>query len=182
MDSLPQIAFQSEIEKLDIFSRGMQALETGKISQKAIALGNRYKNTIASAYLADLEIRFINEEIGFGAFAKTPIKKGAFVGEYTGIIRENVRVYFAPLNNYCYEYPILDQLGRSFAIDATHGNLTRFINHSYHPNLKPDYAFFDGFYHLIFIASKEIQKHEQLSYNYGRNYWMLREEPRTLKA
>ena len=102
------------------------------------------------------------------------------MGEYTGIVRENVRIYFAPLNNYCYEYPVPDALGRSFVIDATRGNFTRFINHSRAPNLKPVYAFFDGFYHLIFLSLKEIQKGEQLSYDYGRNYWLLRSDPEEL--
>jgi len=59
-------------------------------------------------------------------------------------VRENNRRYFEPLNNYCYEYPVPDSIGRSFVIDATQGNLTRFINHSYEPNLKPKYAFLKG--------------------------------------
>ena len=59
-------------------------------------------------------------------------------------------------------------------IDATSGSLTRFINHSYTPNIKPMYAFFDDKYHLIFISLKPIQKGTQLAYNYGENYWALR--------
>jgi SET domain-containing protein len=62
-------------------------------------------------------------------------------------------------------------------IDATKGNLTRFINHSIHPNLKPIHVFYEGFYHLIFLALRRIEKGTQLSYDYGKNYWYIREKP-----
>jgi SET domain-containing protein len=62
-------------------------------------------------------------------------------------------------------------------IDATQGNLTRFINHSRDPNLQPIHVFYDGFYHLIFIALRKIQQGEELSYDYGQSYWYLRDPP-----
>ena len=106
----------------------------------------------------------------------TPLK-GQFLGEYTGIVRKNDRRYVEPLNNYCYEYPVPDSIGRSHVIDATQGNFARFINHSSKPNLKPEYAFFDGFFHLIFITNRAIKLGEPLSYNYGSTYWYLRGLP-----
>ncbi len=178
--ALPQIAFQSEEEQNEIFKRGMEALRLGKISPKALVLGKKYRKKIGSAFCPNIEIRYISERVGHGVFAKSPMKKRSYVGEYTGIVRENIKIYFAPLNNYCYEYPIPDRIGRSFVIDATDGNFTRYINHSYNPNLKPQYAFFDGFYHLIFVALKEIQIGEQLTYDYGHNYWLIREPPESL--
>jgi SET domain-containing protein len=108
------------------------------------------------------------------------LQKGIYIGEYTGVVRENRRVYFAPLNNYCYEYPVPDGIGKNYVIDATKGNFTRFINHSYEPNLKPVYAFLDGFYHLIFLSLRVIQKGEQLCYDYGRHYWVIRPVPEEL--
>ncbi len=118
--------------------------------------------------------------MGYGLFAEEEIPESFFVGEYTGIVRENNRRYFEPLNNYCYEYPIPDSIGRSFVIDATHGNLTRFINHSFQPNLKAGYAFLDGFYHCIFIAIRSIAKGSQLTYNYGQTYWYIRTPPKDI--
>ncbi|MBU6383655.1 MAG: SET domain-containing protein-lysine N-methyltransferase [Verrucomicrobia bacterium] len=172
-----KITFQNEEERLDILQRGLAAFKRGDIPHRAVELGEKYKQQIEVPVEPKVDIRFINEEVGHGVFAKTNIKKGQFIGEYTGTVRENTRIYFVPLNNYCYEYPIPDRLGRSFVIDATNGNFTRFINHSYQPNLQPHYAFLDGFYHCIFFALQDIQKGEQLCYDYGRNYWMLRKMP-----
>lgn len=179
-DYLPQIAFQSEEEKADILARGLEELRQGKVSEAALALGKKYRKQIEAAYESKVSIRYINERVGHGAFAEERIQAGSYVGEYTGIVRENVRVYFAPLNNYCYEYPVPDAIGRSFVIDATQGNFTRFINHSTRPNLKPTYAFYDGFYHLILLSLRDIEKGEQLSYEYGARYWYLRTPPQEL--
>ena len=74
-----------------------------------------------------------------------------------------------------------DEDGINYVIDATNGNLTRFINHSYNPNLQPMYAFIEGFYHLIFLTIKPIKNGEQLAYNYGNNYWYLRGKPTNFK-
>lgn len=177
-DLLPCLAFKNKKERTEILRRGLAALQRGEIPKKALELGQTHRELIESPIHPDVDIRWVGEEVGHGVFAKDKIKKGTFIGEYTGIVRENVRVYFEPLNHYCYEYPILDRLERSFVIDATQGNFTRFINHSYEPNLKPEYAFLDGFYHCIFFALKDIQKEEQLCYNYGRNYWLIRDAPK----
>lgn len=163
--------------QIEIYQRGLEAFGRGEIPKKALIMGKKYRKQIESPQDPDIEIRFINEEVGHGVFAKSLIKKGSYIGEYTGIIRENSKVYFAPLNNYCYEYPIKDRLGRSYVIDATTGNFTRFINHSYRPNLKPHYAFIDGYYHCFFLAMRDIQDGEQLCYDYGRNYWVIRGTP-----
>lgn len=177
---LPQISFKSKKEKLDIHARSLEEFRKGKIPPQALKLGEKYRKKIESAESPNVSIRYISESIGHGVFAEETLKARTYIGEYTGTVRENWRVYFAPLNNYCYEYPVPDRLGRSFVIDATHGNFTRFINHSYQPNLKPVYAFFDGFYHLIFLSCRKIQKGEQLSYDYGRRYWTLRSIPEEL--
>lgn len=177
---LPQIAFQSEAERRDILRRGLAELEKGNVPAAARALGQKYKEKIESDYAPQVSIRHINERVGYGAFAEEPIKKGEFVGEYVGIVRENMRIYFAPLNNYCYEYPVPDFIGRSFVIDASSGNFTRFINHSKRPSLKPYYAFYEGFYHLIFFALRKIEIGEQLTYEYGPSYWYIRSRPEEL--
>lgn len=126
-----------------------------------------------------LQFRYLhrNDDVGYGLYAEQAIEKDSYLGEYTGIVRKNDRRYLEPLNNYCYEYPIQDEIGRNYVIDATSGNATRFINHSSSPNLKPVYAFIDGFYHLIFLALDRIERGTQLSYDYGTNYWYLRNPP-----
>lgn len=170
---LSQISFESEEEKREILERG----KSGLISPKALELGKKYQPQIESGYLASSSVRWIGKEVGWGLFAEEKIARGKFFGEYTGIVRRNDRLYFAPLNNYCYEYPVADTIGRSYVTDGTDGNLVRFINHSSRPNLKPFHVYLDGFYHLVLVALRTIEKGEQLSYEYGARYWYLRKRP-----
>lgn len=174
---LPTISFESPQDKEDIRARGQTKLKNHQVSQESHRLGKKFIRRIETGYLPHTSIRWIDDRIGYGLFAEGVIAENSYVGEYTGIVRRNDRKYFEPLNNYCYEYPVLDEIGRSFVIDATDGNLTRFINHSFNPNLKPLHVFYDGFYHLIFVSLRQIEKGEQLSYNYGESYWYLRSPP-----
>ncbi len=171
---LSQIDFESPEERREIQQRGLKKLENQGVSQESLDLGSQFIKNIESAYIPSVSIRWIDEQVGHGLFLEEGLDKGAYVGEYTGVVRKNDRRYFEPMNHYCYEYPVLDESGRSFVIDATQGNLTRFINHSSRPNLQPVTVFHNGFYHLIFLAKHPIEKGSQLSYDYGQNYWSIR--------
>jgi hypothetical protein len=177
---LPQIAFESCESKEDVRARGVHKWQEGRVSPEALELGARFSGAVIAAALPACSLHFLGDEVGHGLFVEEEIKAGAFVGEYTGIVRKNDRRYLEPLNDYCYEYPVSDEIGRSFVIDATSGNLTRFINHSNCPNLRPVHIFFDGFYHLIFLALCDIAPSTQLTYNYGLNYWYVRRPPQEL--
>ncbi len=174
---LSAIAFESLEDREDVRARGITKLQNNQVSLKSQELGNKFIHKIEEAYIPQVSVRWIDEKIGYGLFAEEDISMGDYAGEYTGIVRRNDRRYFEPLNNYCYEYPVDDEIGRSFVIDATQGNLTRFINHSLSPNLQPVHVYYDGFYHLIFIAMHKILQGQQLSYDYGKSYWYLREPP-----
>ena len=173
-------SYRSDEERVQIVAKGNERLTLGKVSPAALELGERFAVEIKKGVLAKASVRWVGPGVGYGLFAEEVIATGSFVGEYTGIVRENNLRYLQPLNNYCYEYPVLDAIGRSFVIDATHGNFTRFINHSSAPNLQPGYAFRDGAFHCIFLALRQIQKGEQLSYDYGKSYWYLRQAPELL--
>jgi hypothetical protein len=174
---LSQISFENPIDRQEIRMSGLEKQASHQISLEATQLGSRFIQKIEEAYIPHVSIQWINDHAGYGLFAKEDLAQDSYAGEYTGIVRKNDRRYFEPLNNYCYEYPIPDEIGRSFVIDATQGNFTRFMNHSYHPNLKPIHAFYDGFYHLIFLSLCRIKKGDQLTYNYGQSYWYMREPP-----
>lgn len=170
---LSQNTFKDPIE---VYQKGLQVSVTPEQKE----LGKRFIDQIDAAYIPEVSLHDLGEKLGYGLFAEEIILEGAYVGEYTGHVRKNDQRYSTPQNNYCYEYPILDELERSYVIDATAGNLTRFINHSYEPNLKPVHVYHEGYFHLIFIALKMIQKGEQLSYNYGKQYWYVRQPPEPL--
>ena len=163
------------------FESREEVLKRGLLSEpsvEALELGKQYIQKIESAYIPDVSIRWVDETVGYGLFTEEVIEPESYVGEYTGVVRENdIRRYLEPLNDYCYEYPVPDSLGRSFVIDATQGNLTRFINHSFTPNLRPVHVYHAGFYHLIFIALERIEVGTQLFYSYGKNYWYVRGKP-----
>ena len=66
----------------------------------------------------------------------------------------------------------------AYTIDAKHkGNITRFINHSYEPNLEPLGVFSRGVMHIILRTKKWIKKGQQITYDYGPQYWKKREKP-----
>jgi len=172
--------FESGEERLRVLRLGLTKWQSGAVKGEAVELGRRFAHEIDAAHLAPMSIRWISEAVGHGAFADEDLAEGAWIGEYTGVVRENDRRYLEPMNQYCYEYPVPDVIGRSFVIDATQGNLTRFINHSREPNLKPKYAFKEGMYHCIFLALRPIAKGAQLTYDYGQSYWYVREPPERL--
>jgi len=171
---LPSLSFE---DRLDVLARGKAKYKNNLVTPQALELGQKYIDKINACYIPKVSVRWISDNVGYGLFAEEPIAAGSYVGEYTGIVRRNDRRYFEPLNNYCYEYPVEDEIGRSFVIDATQGNLTRFINHRFNSNLQPRHVFYEWTYHLIFIAFRSIGRDEELSYDYGESYWYLREKP-----
>ena len=179
---LPQITFEDPEVLEEVKEKGFRklALPEGGVTSKELEFGQKYIDKIKAGFIPKVAIEFLGDPVGYGLFAEEVIYSGSYVGEYTGIVRKNQRQYFAPFNNYCYEYPVPDEIGRSFVIDATNGNLTRFINHSFEPNLKPMHVFYEGFYHLIFIAMRDINVGDQLLFNYGKSYWVIRGMPARL--
>lgn len=177
---VPQIVFENEEDHQEILRRGFEKHKRGEVSAKALELGEKYIDKILSGYMPIVSVRWVGEKVGYGLFAEEEIASGDYVGEYTGIVHRNDRRYFEPINDYYFEYPVPDDIGRSFVINALQGNLTRFINHCSQPNLKPVHVFYEGYYHLIFLAKRSIAKGEQLHYDYGSSYWYVRQPPETI--
>lgn len=174
---LPLNEFESDEDRHEVRQKGLEQEKKGEVSPLALELGQKYHSLILSSYIPKVTVRFVHPEVGHGLFADEPLEKDQYFGEYTGIVRRNDRRYTEPLNNYCYEYPVPDEIGRHYVIDATAGCLTRFINHSRTPNLKPIHAYWNGFYHLIFLTLHRIEPGMQLFFDYGENYWFLRSQP-----
>ncbi|MBA3958167.1 MAG: SET domain-containing protein-lysine N-methyltransferase [Parachlamydiaceae bacterium] len=128
----------------------------------------QYKKEIATGHVAEVIIRWIDDEIGYGLFADADLPEGAFVGEYTGVIRRIYRK--APDSNpYCMHYPTKWWSLKYFAIDSsTEGNELRFVNHSRsQANLQPLCAMERNLLHWIFVTTCEVNKGEQLFFDYG---------------
>ncbi|MCH9612504.1 MAG: hypothetical protein S4CHLAM102_09950 [Chlamydiia bacterium] len=123
-----------------------------------------------------MKVAWISDEIGYGLFAAESIEEGAFICEYTGLVRKNDRRDF--LNGFLCQYPVCDDIGRNYVIDARPiGHFARFANHSKNPNCK-QVTLFDGMlYHIVLIATRRIEPSDEIRFNYGQGYWNLRGAP-----
>lgn len=137
----------------------------------------RYEKLITKGYEAPWYLRYINEQIGHGAFADEDIEQWQMVGEYTGIVIEKFKSQDIDSS---YSWTLLaPEFYRNetqiFYVNAKKaGNFTRFINHSSYPNVIPLFVYSSDAWHLIYIAVRPIKKDEQLLVDYGQGYWSLR--------
>lgn len=121
-------------------------------------------------------IKKVNPLVGYGVFAAKNIPELSFIGEYTGVVRKR-RFWGEFSNDYVFSYSIGPD-DTPWVIDAKEkGNFTRFINHSYEPNLTSRWIITNGIAHIILFANRLIYKGEQLTYDYGPKYWKKRSFP-----
>ena len=98
---------------------------------------------------------------GLGLFTRKPISRGALVIEYTGRLLPAEEAYRKG-GRYLFEVNsrwIIDGAGRE--------NIGRYINHSCRPNCEPRTR---GKKVLIY-ARRNIKAGEELSYDYGKEYF-----------
>lgn len=141
-------------------------------------LTQRYGSQIEQGLLAPVELRLINETVGWGLFAGVDLAAGDFIGEYTGDIQlscdadpeEKWNGHY--LSDFSWNYPDEMPDGRELEITALKaGNELRFVNHSFSPNLVVDHTVVGGFFRTFFKASQNISAGEQLLVDYGEAYW-----------
>jgi SET domain-containing protein len=98
---------------------------------------------------------------GFGLFATKLIKRGSFIAHYWGRkIRNAVADELA--NKYLFE------INSRWTIDGSgRRNVARYINHSCRPNAETDVKK----HKIVVTAIRTIQPGDEITYNYGRNYF-----------
>jgi len=125
------------------------------------------------------ELRFINNYIGFGLYAREAIKKSSIVCLYFGEKK------ISPIIKSYSFHPKMDSL--NMFVDAiNHGNIARFINHApnsetiidsqtntnfLNANLNSRSHSIFGIEVVVFYALRNISKGEQLLTNYGQTYF-----------
>lgn len=98
---------------------------------------------------------------GLGLFATKPIVKGALIVEYWGR-RVPTRTADDINSKYLFE------INSRWTVDgATRRNVARYINHSCRPNAEPDIR--KG--RILISAKRAIAPGDEITYNYGRNYF-----------
>jgi uncharacterized protein len=106
-------------------------------------------------------LRIGRSKTGLGLFAQVPIKKGQFIIRYIGRKIPTASVYGLD-TRYLFE------INERWTIDgASRRNRARYINHSCRPNAEVYIV-----KHAIKIrAIKAIKPGDEITYNYGRNYF-----------
>jgi SET domain-containing protein len=98
---------------------------------------------------------------GLGLFALKPIKRGEFIAYYTGKLIPNKKA-----DELWTKY--LFEVNNRWTIDgSTRRNVARYINHSCRPNAETDVK---G-HKVIVTALKTINPGDEITYNYGRDYF-----------
>lgn len=98
---------------------------------------------------------------GLGLFAARPFKKGERIIEYVGRVISTAEEYTSK-SKYLFE------VHKRKTIDgADRSNTARYINHSCRPNCEPEIE--HG--HVYIDAIKNINVGEELSYDYGKEYF-----------
>ena len=123
-----------------------------------------------------MSLKEVSPKIGLGLFLEEDVRALTYIGEYGGLVRKANRKID---NSNYYTFRYLETRFRiPYVIDAeSQGNISRFINHSYHPNLLFRNMVVDGICHIIFYTKRACKKGEELTFNYGYDYWKKREEP-----
>ncbi|MBI5273040.1 MAG: SET domain-containing protein-lysine N-methyltransferase [Chlamydiia bacterium] len=173
--------FASDKVFREVLLRSRKAKAEDAIPPEKMWMGVYFDAEIHKGLHPKVSIRYIDEEIGFGVFAEQRISPCSLVGEYTGIISEK-RAKDLEGKTYCVRYTIWAMETRKIVLDAeTMGNFTRFINHSSSPNLGLQSVYWRGIPRMVLVSLKEIQAGEQLTFNYGMNFWKeLKKTPREL--
>lgn len=138
----------------------------------------RYWRPLSEAWVAPTELRFVNEDVGWGLFARVRIARGAWIGEYTGVIRKAVAAKRTNmvdghyLTDYAFTYPRPLPDGTVLEVDALkEGNPMRFANHSFRPNASVDHLLFENRWVTFFRARRTIEAGEEIRIDYGMDYW-----------
>ncbi|KAK1156394.1 N-lysine methyltransferase KMT5A-B-like [Acipenser oxyrinchus oxyrinchus] len=111
---------------------------------------------------------------GRGVFATKHFQKGEFVVEYHGDLieftdaKKREGMYAQDPTAGCYMY-YFQYLTKTYCVDATNetSRLGRLINHSKNGNCQTKLHDINGIPHLILVASRDIEKDEELLYDYG---------------
>ncbi|XP_046738026.1 histone-lysine N-methyltransferase EHMT2 isoform X1 [Diprion similis] len=114
---------------------------------------------------------------GWGLRTLRFILKGTYVCEYVGEIISDSEADHREDDSYLFDLDNRD--GETYCIDARrYGNLARFINHSCAPNLLPVRVFVEHqdlhFPRIAFFANRDIDADEELGFDYGEKFWIIK--------
>lgn len=118
-------------------------------------------------YIIDnLEIKFINNEIGYGVFTNKKIKKNTVIENAYCISIKVIHKLTPELKKYVY---LNRQTNSEIFLALGYGSI---YNHSDTPNMEKNIFWNENF--IQYKSTKDIEIGEQLTYSYGEHYWESR--------
>lgn len=145
------------------------------------SLFHDYSSMIQKGQMAELSIRRVSDDVGYGLYTEETLKAGAFIGEYTGIVQPGSEILADPEQvtkesvfetDYTWDYPDAWYEDILYEVNAgKKGNELRYANHSFEPNLAVEHTLVDNKWVIFFVALKPIQAGCQLTVDYGEEYW-----------
>ncbi|KAL3872344.1 hypothetical protein ACJMK2_040274 [Sinanodonta woodiana] len=114
---------------------------------------------------------------GWGVKTLVNIPHGTFICEYIGEYISDSEADRREDDSYLFDLDNRD--GETYCIDARrYGNVSRFINHLCEPNLVPVKVFIDHqdlrFPRISFFSSRDIKAQEELGFDYGEKFWIIK--------
>ncbi|XP_067056627.1 histone-lysine N-methyltransferase EHMT2-like isoform X1 [Acropora muricata] len=118
---------------------------------------------------------------GWGVRSLAEIPEGSFLCEYTGELIPDSEADDRDDDSYLFDLDCKESTNELFCIDAKeYGNISRFINHSCEPNIFPLRVFINHrdirFPRIAFFATKSINLHEEICFNYGDRFWSVKKK------
>lgn len=171
LEYLSHPVFESYGVLKEVLTRTKKAKEEDEIPTEKIWMGIYFDNEIRKQLNPAVNVRYIDDAVGWGVFAAQKIPVCSFVGEYTGYVEVRKPRHLKD-KYYCIRYPSWQMWKKRFVIDGERkGNFTRFINHSDKPNLSLQSVFYKGLSRMIFVSTEEIFEGTQLTFDYGDIFW-----------
>jgi len=140
-------------------------------------LEEQFGSFIRESYVAPCQVAYLGLDLNYGLYSVEEIPEGAFLAEYTGIVgtaRRHRRMkdrLGGYSTDYAWTFPVR-RFWRPLELDGRlQGNETRFINHSFSPNVRMEHCLIDRKWVLFLITERKIQPGEQIFVNYGEEYW-----------
>jgi SET domain-containing protein len=124
-----------------------------------IAENRRYRQTMPSSHY-----RIGRAFTGLGMFATKPLRRRDYIATYRGKVITNEESEEREARGASYMFA----LGKKHTIDGSpRYNVARYINHSCRPNAEPVGR--NG--GIVIIASQKIEPGEEITYDYGKDYF-----------
>lgn len=180
-------------KQLEIFKASLEGSDLINFPAKIKKSLKKYEAAVTHTGIPpELQVCKISQQIGLGVFLKLgqkPIKRGEFIGIYTGQIE--IHPHDVSTKDQSYAFELLSKIKLTdeqikalrkketkkkftFYVNALKkGNFTSLINHTSNKqcNVKAYIYQHEGMAVPILVAKKKILPGEQLLFNYGDAYW-----------